>query len=62
MVAITQTNTPKTHYKGSIFHVELHKVFGEPDDMIAKLSFVNLVCVVVFKETIGGVVENKHTL
>ena len=44
IVAITQTNKPKTHIKGSIFHVELRKVFGGPDDMIAKGSFVNIVC------------------
>ena len=45
MVAIKQITeqTKKTHIKGSIFHAALLKVFGKPDGMIAKLSFLNLI-------------------
>ena len=44
MVAIKQiTDQPKNSHKGSIFHAPLLKVFGKPDGMIAKLSFVNLI-------------------
>ena len=47
MAAIKQTNSKKFTIEGSKFHVALHKVllhkkFGEPDDMIATLSFVTL--------------------
>ena len=38
-----QLNKQKTHFKGSIFHVASLKAFGKLDDMIAKLSFVNLI-------------------
>ena len=43
MVTIKQTNK-KPHIEGSMFQVALHKVFGELNEMIATLSFANLVC------------------
>ena len=36
--------TQKSHFEGSIFHVALHNVLGEVDEMIMTLSFANLVC------------------
>ena len=64
MVAIKQTNK-NIHIEGSVFHVALHKVFGEPDNMIATLSFANLVCSLLcwLKDCNSGQdSENEETL
>ena len=47
MIAVKQTNKI-THIEGSVFQVALHKVFGELNEMIATLLFVNLVCSLTF--------------
>ena len=53
MVAIKQTNK-NSHWREHIFM--LHYIFGEPDDMIATLSFANLVCSLLcwFKDCNNG--------